>query len=197
MLKKLLACLVFVLFAVSGLAQHDGRVASERMRVTAGARANLNEPGPKQPIFNVEIITRDRAGKIVTHEWNHNLRPNAGINWAYNQLFGTTAAVGAYIGLSNDGTTPGATDTSIPSEITSNGLARANGTCSWSHTTNATSAVLGCAWTFTGTSQSVQKAGLFNASTAGSGTLIGEDLFTQIALSPSVPTLNINWTWNF
>jgi hypothetical protein len=139
----------------------------------------------------VHIVARHADGTIFYDKWVHNLRTNAGINWQYNQMAGTTAAVCTYIALSNDSGAPSATDTAVASEITTNGLSRASGTAS--HTTNATSYTV--AYTFTATgAQSAQKAGLLNASSAG--TLCFENTFTQVSLV-SGDTLAVTWTINF
>jgi hypothetical protein len=98
-----------------------------------------------------------------------------------------------YIALSNSGATPAATDTSLASEITANGLSRALGTVS--HTANATSYTVSYTFTATG-SQSAQNAGLFNASTAGYGTLCFENTFAQVSMA-SGDTLAVSWTINF
>jgi len=150
----------------------------------------LDSLTPRVP-NTVHIVARHRDGTIFYDQTFHNLRTNAGINWQYGQMAGTTAAVCTYIALSNDSGTPNATDTAVASEITANGLSRANGTAS--HTSNATSYTI--AYTFTATgAQSAQKAGLLNASS--SGTLCFENTFSQVALQ-SGDTLQVQWTINF
>ena len=104
-----------------------------------------------------------------------------------------TLAACEYIALSNSGATPAVTDTSLASEITSNGLSRALGTVA--HTTNATSYTVSYTFTATG-SQSAQNAGLFNASTAGYGTMCFENTFSQVSMN-SGDTLAVTWTINF
>jgi hypothetical protein len=139
----------------------------------------------------VHLVARHRDGTIFYDQWVHNLRTNAGINWQYGQMAGGTAAVCTYIALSNSGATPAATDTALASEITSNGLARADG--SPSHTSNATSYTLSYTFTATGT-QSAQNAGMLNASS--SGTLCFENTFSQVNMN-SGDTLAVTWTVNF
>jgi len=152
--------------------------------------ALLDSLTPRVPNM-VHLVARHKDGTIFYDHWVHNLRTNAGINWQYNQMAGTTAAVCTYIALSNDSGAPSATDTAVASEITTNGLARASGTAS--HTTNATSYTVAYTFTATGT-QSAQKAGLLNASSAG--TLCFENTFTQVSLA-SGDTLAVTWTINF
>ena len=133
----------------------------------------------------------DKDGTVYYDQWVHNLRTNAGINWQYGQMAGGTAAVCTYIALSNDSGTPAATDTAVASEITSNGLARAAGTPA--HTSNATSYTLSYTFTATG-AQSAQKAGMLNASSAG--TLCFENTFTAVSMQTN-DTLAVTWTINF
>lgn len=139
----------------------------------------------------VHVVARHADGTIFYDQTIHNLRTNAGINWQYNQMAGTTAAVCTYIALSNSGATPAATDTALASEITSNGLARSLATAS--HTTNASSYTLSYTFTATGT-QSAQNAGMLNASS--SGTLCFENTFSQVNMNPG-DTLQVVWTVNF
>jgi hypothetical protein len=139
----------------------------------------------------VHVVARHRDGTVFLDYWGHNLRVNAGINWQYNQMAGTTAAVCTYIALTNTAITPAATDTALSGEITTNGLARALGTPT--HTSNATSYTLANTFTATGT-QAAQAAGMFNASS--SGTLCFENTFTQASLV-SGDTLTVTWTITF
>lgn len=67
-------------------------------------------------------------GDVMAEGWTHNLRTSAGTTWQYNQMAGTTAAVGTYIGLTNTAITPAEADTTLSGEIATNGLARANAT---------------------------------------------------------------------
>jgi len=146
--------------------------------------------GPRVPNM-VHVVARHANGAVFYEYISHNLRTNAGVNWQYNQMAGTTAAVCTYLALSNDSGAPAATDTALASEITTNGLARATATAS--HTANATSYTLSNTFTATGT-QSAQKAGLLNAASAG--TLCFENTFTQVMLSGG-DTLTVTWTINF
>jgi len=140
---------------------------------------------------NVHVVARHKDGTVFLDTWVHNLRVNAGINWQYNQMAGSTAAVCDYIALSNAAVTPAATDTTLSSEITSNGLARALGTAT--HSSNATSYTLVNTFTATAT-QAAQAAGMFNNSSAG--TLCFENTFTQASLVAN-DTLTVTWTITF
>jgi hypothetical protein len=153
-------------------------------------RALVEKPRMRVPNM-VHIVARHKDGTIFYDQWVHNLRTNAGINWQYGQMAGTTAAVCTYIALSNSGATPAATDTALASEITTNGLARANGTAA--HTSNATSYTI--SYTFTATAaQAAQNAGMLNASSGG--TMCFENTFSQVAMQ-SGDTLAVSWTVNF
>jgi hypothetical protein len=155
----------------------------------AGA-AGMREGQSNLPHW-VHVVARHADGTVFLDEWGHNLRTNAGINWQYGQMAGTPAAVCSYIALTNTAITPNATDTSLSGEITTNGLARANGTPT--HTSNATSYTLSNTFTATGT-QAAQAAGMFNASS--SGTLCFENTFTQASLV-SNDTLTVTWNITF
>lgn len=169
----------------------ERNTASESLGVSLGRHRALTEAVRLRVPNMVHIVARHKDGTIFFDKTVHNLRTNAGINWQYGQMAGTTAAVCTYIALSNSGATPAATDTALASEITANGLARANGTAS--HTANATSYTI--AYTFTATgAQSAQNAGLLNASS--SGTLCFENTFTQVTMA-SGDTLAVTWTINF
>ncbi len=139
----------------------------------------------------VHIVARHKDGTIFSDQWVHNLRVNAGINWQYNQMAGTSAAVCTYLALSNDSGAPAAGDTAVASEITGANLARANATPT--HTTNATSYTLTYTWT-ANANQSAQKAGMLNAVSAG--TLCFENTFLQVSMA-SGDTLAVTWTVNF
>lgn len=140
---------------------------------------------------NVHVVARHADGTVFLDTWVHNLRTNAGINWQYNQMAGSTAAVCTYIALTNAAVTPGATDTTLSSEITNNGLARALATAT--HVSNATSYTLVNTFTATAT-QAAQAAGMFNNS--GGGTLCFENTFTQASLVAN-DTLTVTWTITF
>ena len=198
-MERKISIVRYVLLVLS-LGMVAGSMAAPQMKengttnAAVGARVGrhrvMSESAARVPNM-VHIVARHKDGTIFYDKWVHNLRTNAGINWQFGQMAGTTAAVCTYIALSNDSGTPAATDTAVASEITTNGLARANGTAS--HTTNATSYTISYTFTATG-SQSAQKAGLLNASS--SGTLCFENTFAQVSMA-SGDTLAVTWTVNF
>jgi hypothetical protein len=85
-----------------------------------------------------------------------------------------------YIALTENNVAPAATDTVLTGELTLGGLGRALAT--WAHTTGATSYTLTKTFTSSdATARTINKVGIFNASTAG--TLVFE---TAV---PSPPTI--------
>ena len=134
---------------------------------------------------------------IFTDNWSHNLRTTGGADWQANAM-GTTGAQPAtatYIALTNDATAAaagdcaaGSTACTLASEVSTNGLARHVAT--YAHTNGTNTWSLSYTWTASGT-QSVQKAGMFNASS--SGTMTFEANFTQVNLV-STDTFTETWT---
>jgi hypothetical protein len=95
-----------------------------------------------------------------------------------------------YIGLSNDGTAPAASDTTLTGELSSDGLSRAQGTVT-PPTGSGTQTTIAKTFTYTGSSQAVQKSALFTA--ASSGVMAHEVLFTQRTLATN-DTLTLTYT---
>lgn len=150
---------------------------------------------------DVEVTVKDKDGKIKHYSLQKNLRTNAGADFWNTQLFSTSIAAGNqanWIGITTDSTAPAATDTSLASEQTANGLARAQGTVA--HTAGQSSTVISHTWTYTGSSSvTIAKAGLFTA--AGppvAGTMALETLLSSTAtVNSNGDQLTINWTINF
>lgn len=142
---------------------------------------------------NPVLVQVRRSGKVVAESLSHNLRTNAGADFEANQLSGTVAAVANYIAVSTDTVAPAATDTSLTSEQTTNGLARAAGT--FAHTAGTTSYTLTKTFTYTGgTSITLSKAAMFNASTGG--TMAFEALFGATATLVNGDQITVTWTVN-
>lgn len=145
---------------------------------------------------NVHVVARHADGTIFHDEWRHNLVTTGGLDWLANAMGAASQpAVAKYIALTNDSTVPavgdcagGSTACTLTSEITTNGLARAAAT--YAHTNSTSTYTMTYTWTATGT-QSVQKAGMFNASS--SGTMVFETAFSVLALV-STDTLTVTWT---
>ena len=122
---------------------------------------------------------------------NHNARTDAGASWVAGLLGGTgTTAPAKYIGLTADATAPIKTDTTLPGEITTNGLARVLGTYTLTVPTPATlnaqvAWTLTNIFTYTGAVQVVvAKGGLFTAATVG--------ILAFETVLPSTATVNAN-----
>jgi len=176
-MKKIFGLLAALLFAVSAIAQT--------------AEVHLTRE------VNVHIVGQHADGTVFYDNEIHNLRTTGGADWQASAMGNTSAppATVNYIALTNDSTAPAAGDCAagsstctLASEITTNGCARAQGT--YAHTNATATWTVSHTWTATA-SQSVQKAGMFNASS--SGTMVFEAQFTQVNLA-NTDTLTITWT---
>jgi len=141
--------------------------------------------------IDANACAQDSSTIFYSHT-DHNLRTNAGSDAQSSQMGNTStqAASCNYIALTNDATAPSATDTTLTSEISTNGLGRAQGT--YAHTTGTASFTVQKVFSATGT-QASQKTGLFNASS--SGTLCFENTYTQVTVNNG-DTLTVTWTIN-
>jgi hypothetical protein len=133
-----------------------------------------------------------RANGDLERQITTNLITNAGRDFIATQLSGaaSASAVAKWIALSSDGTAPAAGDTTIASEITGNGLGRAEAT--YAHTNGTATFTLQRQWSVSGTQNNIQKMGVFNA--VSTGTLV---FATMLAESKSVSngdTLTVTWT---
>lgn len=148
---------------------------------------------PQTGLTTLERGKEETVGNILT---------DAGRVALHTYIYGTaaqrvSASLGAdgmsYIGLSNSGTTPSAADTSLAGELSSDGLARAQGTVTLP-TGSGTITSISHEFTYSGgVSQGVQKTALFDAATGGN--MVHEILFTQRTLDPGdVLTLTFNIT---
>ena len=123
-----------------------------------------------------------------------NLLTNNGRDYAIAQFYTNTSAGGVgmnFIALTSDSTGADAGDTTLPSEITTNGLERALAT-TISHSTGTNSTTLNKIFTASGTHTDVQMSGTFNQLAVG-GTIGHEAIFTSVTLASS-DTLSVTWT---
>lgn len=127
-------------------------------------------------------IAQYRNGKLVGDKevvWNQ--ITNSGRDFLHLQGYQTTG-LGAnglnWIGLTNTAVTPAAGDTTLTGEITTNGLARAQGVVA--HTAGTNTTTITNTFTCATAPQAAQAAALFTASTAG--TMNHELTFTQRSL---------------
>ena len=164
----------------------DELFGSENQTMTRYALIRLDELriiNGLKPRYLWEAI-RMTGGELVSV--TPNLRTDVGKDYVADSLGKSSSrpAVAEYMALTENGTAPAAGDTTLTSEITTNGLARAIAT--YAHTVNTTSYTLSKTFTASGTFTTVQKEGLFNA--AGpppAGTMFVENTFTSTALASS------------
>lgn len=99
-----------------------------------------------------------------------------------------------YLALTADNAAPSATDTTLASELTTNGLGRQIATLS--HTTGQNNWDYSATFTYTGTgAQAINKVGLFDASSGGN--LIAEELFgATVTVSISGDTVSVKISLN-
>ena len=138
----------------------------------------------------VVISAKHADGTEFYHHEDHNLITAAGKDFISAQIGSTTpGGNGAnYIALTNTAITPAAGDTTLSGEITTNGLARAQGT--YAHTAGQSTFTISKTFTATA-SQGAQAAGLFTAGSAG--TMMAENTFTPVSLANN-DQLTITWT---
>lgn len=124
---------------------------------------------------------------------SENLMTTAGKDWLAAVMGNSSQPASAqYIALTTNATAPAVGDTTLTSEITTGGLARAAGT--YSHTTGVSSYKITKVFTASGSHTGVAKAALFNASS--SGTMVFETLLASLANLIATETLTIEWTVN-
>ena len=144
-------------------------------------------------------LTACRADKSTLYASvkTHNLRTNGGTDFFNTQLYavGTAGATANYLAITSTSITPAVTDTTLSGELTTNGLARAQG--SIAHTSGTGSSVLSKTWTYSGsTSTIINGVGLFNASS--SGTMTNEAAVTGApTVTNSGDTITINYTLSY
>ena len=149
---------------------------------------------PRKKKNCVQVEVRGKDGKLKQVFKTYNLRTNDGIDFVAAALgnSGSQPAAADYIAVTEDVTAPAATDTTLASELTVDGLSRAQGT--FAHTTAATSYTIQHTFTVTGGPHTVAKAGLFNA--PAGGTMVFEALFGTTAVVTTSDTLTVTWTIN-
>ena len=144
--------------------------------------------------FVTIIKNEGRENEQVLCRNKPNLLTNNGRDYAIAQFYTNTSAGGVgmnFIALTSDSTGADATDTALPSEITTNGLERALAT-TISHSTGTNSTTLNKVFTASGTHTAVQMSGTFNQLAVG-GTIAHEAVFTPVTLASS-DTLSVTWT---
>lgn len=119
-------------------------------------KTGLSIPDPE----SYEILSREEVFNLIT---------NAGRDFYHAQCWGTAGVANGlnYIALSDDTVTEGPTSTVLSNEITTNGLARAQGTVAHVAATNLTTIDHSFTCTLNSGSMKCQKAALFSAASGG------------------------------
>jgi len=148
-------------------------------------------PSAALVVYGKVNVVHIRDGQVLMNVTSRNLITNAGKDFIARQLGSTSPAPNGanYIALSTDSTTPSASDTTLPGEITYGGLARSQGT--YSHEDGTNTFTIQKTFTATTSFTGVQKAGLFTAPTGG--TMLAVNTFTPINLQNG-DQLQITWT---
>lgn len=108
-----------------------------------------------------------RDGKVIWEGDALNVKTTAGIDFTFNQTYGTSAQANGlnYIALSNDTLTETTASTTLSTEIAANGLSRAIG--AYSHSAGTSTATISRTFTCATAPQAAQKAALFSAASTG------------------------------
>lgn len=153
-----------------------------------------NDRAGREPLKftgNIDLIAKDKRGRVKTERHVHNLVVSAGAAGAASRLNGAGAeAAFTWIAIGTGATAAAAGDTACQTEISTNGGARANGTATRVTTdvTNDT-AQTEVTYNFTG-SFAVTESCLLNASSAG--TLLARQVFSAINVANG-DSLLIRW----
>lgn len=165
-----------------------------------GARVYMPVTGvTTQPVYG-NIL--DNTGTVITiDQWNK-YDDTAGTTPANGNAYVITNGCGParFIGLTNEQASHpnevGASTTTLTTEITTNGLARALAT--FAHTATQETYTLVKQWTATG-SQSVHRAGNFTGGLSGGsvagGVMVAGTCLNQDATLGVNDTLQVTWTW--
>ena len=132
----------------------------------------------------LEIILRDKDGKIKERRIERNLLVNTGLNAILDRLVGTSEAVMSHMALGSGTTAAAAGNTALETQL-GNREAIDSSTVSGASVSYASTFENGDA---TGT---VTEAGIFNAST--SGTMLCRSVFSAITKGAN-DSLSITWT---
>lgn len=156
----------------------------------------IPHPYPKGNVHGYLTVKVKRANSNIWEtivKNKPNLLTNGGRDFFHAQVYTNTSAGtigGNYIAVTANSTAPAAGDTSLTSEITTNGLGRAQATTR-THSAGTNTTTLAITFTASGAHTDVQKSGLFNASS--SGTMTHENTFTPVTLATN-DTLQVSWT---
>jgi hypothetical protein len=168
----------------------------EKTELVRKALAAISETMGAGRLNTITPVIMRKDGTVEVGETVKNSRVDAGASFVANQISGTVAAVAKYLALTSSTTlSPAKGDTTLASEITTNGLARASATYGGytapSSLNGTASFTLTYTWTATAT-QTVGGIGIFNAASAG--TLLAEAALSQNYTLNSGDSLAITYT---
>lgn len=179
----------------------------EIFKLREACQSFVNKLRTTEEVFHmhsdVEVIVRDKSGNLKSHSIQKNLRTNGGADFWNTQLFGASgingqAKTAGYMAITTNATAASATDTTLTSEETTNGLAR-TAQLTPTHSAGATSSVFTNTFTYTGgSSKAIAKVGLFNDTFANGGTLVLETVLASTGtVNANGDTITITWTINY
>ncbi len=156
------------------------------------AAIGMKEKGQSIGLLTV-IKNEGKSNEEIICYQKPNLLTDAGRDAAHAQLYTNTSAGtrgAGFIAVTTNTTAPVDGDTTLASEITTGGLARAEAATK-THTAGTNSTTLSHVFTASATHTAVQRAALFNA--ASVGTMYHSNTFTATTLISS-DTLTVTWT---
>lgn len=152
---------------------------------------------------DVLIEVRDKDGKLKSRSFQHNLRTNAGADFWNTQLFTTApGAKGAGFMALSTSTTPTATDTTLPGEITTGSTLVRTGALTPTHSAGTGQSQFTHTFTYDGATPAppvvVAMLGLFSDTHANGGTLALETALSPTAtVNANGDTIAVTWTINY
>lgn len=174
----------------------DGAEVSERVYASKlNSSSPVEKVGRVRGIVDVTVIRAN--GEIEYLGYSDNLFTNAGRDFGHNQVYINTSAGtrgAGFIGLTTDTAAANAADTALASEITTNGLQRADASTK-THTTGTNVSTIQNTFTASATFTAVHKSALFNA--AGppvNGTMVHEAVLPSDVTLASGDSVQITWT---
>ena len=132
----------------------------------------------------LEIVLRDRNGKIKERRKERNLIVNTGLNAILDRLVGTSEAVMSHMGLGSSTTAAAAGQTALVSQLGSREAID-------SSTVTGSSVAYVCTFEAGDATGTITEAGIFNASSGG--TMLCRSVFSSITKGAN-DSLNVTWT---
>ncbi len=132
----------------------------------------------------LEIVLRDKNGKIKERRKERNLIVNTGLNAILDRLVGTSEAVMSHMGLGSSSTAAAAGQTALVSQLGSREAID-------SSTVTGSSVAYVCTFEAGDATGTITEAGIFNASSGG--TMLCRSVFSSITKGAN-DSLNVTWT---